>query len=313
MGSRERAIPRLRLGTRGSKLALAQAHAVQSLLAPFGDVEIVTIKTSGDKGDRDRLGAFVREIQESLLREEVDIALHCLKDLPTQEVPGLRLSAHLVREDARDTLITRGPVLMDLPEGAVVGTGSVRRTSQLAAVRPDLVFRPLVGNVDTRLGKLVSGEYDAIVLALAGLRRLGILESWSEFAYAGLSVHTLSEEEMLPAPGQAVLVLETRESDAASHEVVKRFNHEDTEICARAERAFLKAFGGGCSVPVAASGVVEREGLELRGLVASPDGRVVLRGVQAGSKGDWRWLAARLVEELAARGAMDVFKRGAEL
>jgi len=270
-------------------------------------VEIVTIKTSGDRGDRDRLGAFVREIQEALLRDEVDVALHCLKDLPTEPVPGLRLSAHLEREDPRDAFISRGPTLQELPKEAVIGTGSVRRTSQLAAVRPDLTFRPLLGNVDTRMRKLMSGEYDAIILAVAGLRRLGVLDAWESSEYAELVVRPLELDQMVPAPGQAVLVLETRESDAIAHEWVAALGHADTETCATAERTFLRAFGGGCSVPVAALATASDGRLTLHGLVASPDGKTVLRRIESAAASDGISLARRLTQEMGNAGAFELF------
>lgn len=277
---------------------MAQAVALEaSLKAADHEVEIVPVRTSGDRGHREVLGAFVKEIQEALLRDEVDVALHCLKDLPTRPVPGLALSAYLEREDPRDTLISRGPTLTELPQGAVVGTGSLRRTSQLAAARPDLVFRPLMGNVDTRMRKLMAGEYDAIVLAVAGLKRLGVLDAWAASEYGSLVVHTLSPDEMLPAPGQAVLVLETRADDAASVEAIRFLHHSATQAASDAERAFLAAFGGGCSVPVAALA----SGGTLTGLVASPDGTTVLRGT--GSDG------AALAEDLGARGAFEIVRR----
>lgn len=292
-------------------MALAQAHMVKGLIEAHGgglEVEIVTIKTSGDRGDRDRLGAFVREIQEALLRDEIDVALHCLKDLPTQEVPGLRLSAYLEREDPRDTLISRGPDLSELPRGAVVGTGSVRRTSQLASQRPDLTFRPLMGNVDTRLRKLMSGEYDAIVLAIAGLKRLGVLEDWASSDYRELTVHPLSPEEMLPAPGQAVLVLETRSDDKDSIRAVSPLHHAPTQQCADAERHFLMAFGGGCSVPVAALAIEEGDEIELTGLVASPDGTKVVRGGHRQLLHIGGSIGTHLAESFRSQGAFELFK-----
>ncbi len=277
---------------------MAQAHALEATLKDAGhDVEIVTVRTSGDQGHREVLGAFVKEIQEALLRNEVDVALHCLKDLPTRPVPGLALSAYLEREDPRDTLISRGPTLSELPEGATVGTGSLRRTSQLAAARPDLQFRPLMGNVDTRMRKLMAGEYDAIVLAIAGLKRLGVLDAWAESEYRSLVVHPLAPAEMLPAPGQAVLVLETRSDDAASIDAVRTLHHESTQAASDMERIFLHAFGGGCSVPVAALA----DGKGLVGLVASPDGKTVLRGTGA----DGEALAA----ELGSRGAFEIVRK----
>lgn len=302
-------IASLRLGTRGSRLALAQAEAVKALLESRHDglsVEIVPIKTSGDRGNRERLGAFVREIQEALLANQVDVALHCLKDLPTEPAPGLCLAAYLPREDARDTLITRGEDFAALKADAVVGTGSVRRTSQLAARRPDLTFRPLVGNVDTRLRKLMEGEYDAIVLAIAGLKRLGVLDRWDASEYAALTVRPLDPEDMLPAPGQAVLVLETRADDEETVEKVAALSDYPAEVCSVAERTFLSAFGGGCSVPVAAYAWPEEDGVALAGLVASPDGKTVLRGVRRGLANAPEEIGAGLANELGGRGAFEI-------
>lgn len=269
-------------------------------------MEIVPIKTSGDRGERELLGAFVREIQEALLDERIDIALHCLKDLPTEGVSGLQLSAHLEREDPRDALICRGSGLESLPSGAVLGTGSVRRTSQMIARRSDLTFKPLVGNVDTRLRKLIAGEYQGIVLAMAGLKRLGLLESWAESEYAVLSVHPMAGDVMLPAPGQAVLVLETRDADHASIGLVAHLDHKETRAAATAERAFLKTFGGGCSVPVAAFARAGETTLVLEGLVASLDGRQVIRGVESNGVGHPESVGKRLAEKLGAQGAFEI-------
>ncbi len=300
----------LRLGTRGSRLAMAQAEKFRAQLmagSPGLSVEIIAIKTSGDLGKRERLGAFVREIQESLFRNEVDIALHCLKDLPTESVLGLRLSAYLEREDVRDTLVSRGPALKDLPAGSIIGTGSVRRTSQLNATCPGHQYRPLVGNVDTRLRKLMEGEYDAIVLAHAGLKRLGLFHDWASTDYATLKVHHFAIEALVPAPGQAVIVAETREGDAEAHSVVSMHEHRPSRLCADAERDFLRAFGGGCSVPVAAYATLKGESLSLTGLVAAPDGSVVLRDTESGHSSDGSGVAARLTERLGAQGAFELF------
>lgn len=301
---------KLRLGTRGSRLALAQAHSISAMLRelnPGLEVEIVTIKTSGDRGERDQLGAFVKEIQQALLQNEVDAALHCLKDLPTEPVGGLQLSAHLQREDPRDAFISRGESFDDLPHGATIGTGSVRRTSQLAAKRPDLKFKPLVGNIDTRMRKLMSGEYDAIILAIAGLRRLGVLETWQESEYRGLVVQPLDTEVMVPAPGQAVLVLETRAGDSAAIQAVRTLHDASAEACATAERAFLQSFGGGCSVPVAAIGRTEGGDMLLTGLVAAPDGSKVLRLAGVAPEAEGVALAKRLAQTLSEQGARDLF------
>lgn len=300
---------RLRLGTRGSKLALAQATNLKATLErlhPGLEIEITPITTSGDKGNREIVGSFVREIQHALLENRVDLALHCLKDLPTEQVTGLTLAAHLHREDPRDALI--GPVesILDLPAGATVGTGSVRRTSQLSSLRPDLRFLPLLGNIDTRLRKLREGEYDAIILAIAGLKRLGLTETWSQ-DHPDLFVTPLEFDQMLPAPGQAVLVIETRASDAFAIEKAGVLNDEPSQLCSATERLFLAEFGGGCSVPVASFGTYDHGALHLSGLVASPDGRRVLRGT---STGDTPTETARvLFEELRSQGALDLFER----
>jgi len=300
---------KLRLGTRGSKLALAQAVQVKATLERLHNgltVEIVPITTSGDKGNREVLGSFVREIQHALLENRVDAALHCLKDLPTQAVDGLTLAAHMEREDPRDALIGRVESFQDLPSRAHVGTGSVRRTSQLASVRPDLSFSPLVGNIDTRLRKLAEGQYDAIILAIAGLKRLGLLETW-DADHPGLRVTPLEFDQMLPAPGQAVLVLETRMADDFAQGIVGLLNDESTRLCATAERTFLAEFGGGCSVPVAAFGTVHKGAVHLSGLVAAPDGSRVLRGT---STGETPAEAARvLFANLSAQGALQLFER----
>jgi hydroxymethylbilane synthase len=266
------------------------------------EAEIVVIKTSGDRGDRDRLGAFVREIQEALLAGTVDCGLHCLKDLPTEGVAGLRLSAFLTREDPRDALISPGVSLDELPRGAVVGTGSVRRTSQLAAGRPDLAFRRLVGNVDTRLRKVWEGEYAAIVLAMAGLNRLGLKGD----VLGGLRAQPLETDVMLPAPGQAILVLETRAGDDAAMDSVAFLDDADTRACAVAERAFLRTFGGGCSVPVGALAVPKAGDLRLDGIVASPDGRQVLRGTSCGLIADAERIGERLGREIGVAGGFEI-------
>lgn len=298
----------LRLGTRGSKLAMAQATNLKATLERLHEgltVEIVPITTSGDKGNRDIVGSFVREIQHALLENRVDLALHCLKDLPTEPVTGLVLATHLEREDPRDALIGSATSIQALPQGAHVGTGSVRRTSQLANLRPDLRFSPLVGNIDTRLRKLAEGQYDAIILAIAGLKRLGLTDTWEQ-DHPGVSVTPLNYDEMLPAPGQAVLVIETRENDQFARRVAGVLNSESARLCASAERRFLSNFGGGCSVPVAAFGTYDKGAIHLAGLVASPSGTEVLRGAATGETAED---AARLLfDELSEKGAMELFQ-----
>lgn len=302
---------RLRLGTRGSKLALAQATNLKATLERLHaglEVEIVPITTSGDKGNREVIGSFVREIQHSLLENRVDAALHCLKDLPTEQVVGLTLAAHLEREDPRDALIAPVASIAELDEGATVGTGSVRRTSQLASIRRDLKFLPLLGNIDTRLRKLREGQYDAIILATAGLKRLGLTATWAD-DHPDLTVTSLDFDQMLPAPGQAVLVVETRADDSFARGIVGVLNDETSRLCANAERLFLAEFGGGCSVPVAAFGTFDKGAVHLSGLVASPDGRRVLRGTATGATPDEA--ARMLFEQLRSEGALDLFERAA--
>ena len=306
--------PKLLLGTRGSKLALAQAYKAQETIQNRHtglDVEIVPIKTSGDRGDRDRLGACVREIQDALLSGAVDVGLHCLKDLPVDSPEGLCMAAYLPREDPSDAFIGTVSNFDELPKGAVVGTGSIRRSSQIANRRPDLSFKPLVGNIDTRLGKLLKGEYDAIILAIAGLKRLHLLEQWSTLEYASLTVNAMSSDKMLPAPGQAVLVLETREDNTRARELVSFLEHPETRACATAERAFLKVFGGGCSMPIAAMACMERGELQLEGLVAAPDGSCVIRGFELGPLDSPESVAKTLATRLGEQGAWDLISQGA--
>lgn len=287
--------PTLRIGTRGSKLALAQVDIIRPLVAAAGyDLDVHIIRTSGDKGDRDKLGAFVSEIQTALLEGKVDIGLHCLKDLPTTSTPGLHISAYLNRESALDTIILREESWLDLPPGSVVGTGALRRTAQLRAIRPDLTYRPLVGNVDTRLQKLSEGEYDAIVLAEAGLNRLGIT---SAHHYEKLSL-----DQMLPAAGQGVLVLETRSEGPD----LSALDIREVRFCALAERSFLGRFGTGCRLPIGAYAETDGETISLQVCVAKPDGTNILRVIGHGPLADAIALGNHLAEDLIAHGALDL-------
>jgi hydroxymethylbilane synthase len=251
----------IRLGTRSSRLAMAQANeAAGALRAAGGDaVEIVNIRTRGDSlsersptghlvvGD----GQFTTELEHALLAHDIDVAVHSLKDLPTEPTPGLELAAILERADPRDCLLSWHPGgLAELPFGARVGTGSVRRAAQLAAARIDLVAAPIRGNVDTRLARLESGEFDAVVLAAAGLDRLGTPVRDDQ---------RLSFDVMLPAPGQGAIVLQTRAGEA---DIVAAADHEPTRVAVTAERALLRQLGGGCLAPLGA--LAELDGAELR-------------------------------------------------
>lgn len=294
----------LRLGTRGSQLALAQARLVAGRLeaaAPGLRVDLVTIATAGDRdqstplAEGERPGWFTTAIQEALQRGEVDLAVHSLKDLPTRRPEGLVIAAVPLREDPRDALVSRaGQPLRSLPPGAVVGTGSPRREAQLREIRPDLQVRPIRGNVETRLRKVRDGEYDAAVVALAGLRRLGLdAEAAEVFGF----------EEMLPAPGQGALAVECRAADEAVRQLLARIDDPQVRLAVTAERAFLAAIEGGCSYPAAAYAEHFGSTLKLHALIA-PGGRIIrskMGGPAETAAGLGRQLAAELLER-AARG-----------
>jgi hydroxymethylbilane synthase len=274
----------LTIGSRGSRLALWQANWVKDRLMSLHDgleVHIEIIKTSGDVMRDVPLatiggkGVFTKEIEEALLDGRVDLAVHSLKDLPTILPEGLQLSAISEREDARDALILRAydsganASLESLPEGATVGTSSQRRAAQLRHVRGDLQIKDLRGNVDTRLRKLDAGEYDAIILASAGLLRLGFGHRISQ---------AIPTETILSAVGQGALAIETRAGDAGTIRLIQPLNHEPTRLACAAERALLRALGGGCQTPIAAHAVVTNaDRLKLDGLVASVKGELIVR------------------------------------
>lgn len=295
----------LRIGTRGSALARWQSeHVAERLRAldPTREVELVVIHTQGDKildvplariGDR---GLFVKEIEEALLRGEVDLAVHSLKDMPTAQPEGLVLAAISERHDPRDSVVSRhGGGLAALPPGAVVGTSSLRRRAQLMAAYPRLEFRDVRGNVNTRLAKLDAGDYDALIMAKAGLERLGL---------EGRITEVLGFEICLPAVGQGALAVETREADAETRGLVERAIADPaTTACTRAERALLAALEGGCQVPIAAHAVPEGDGLALSALVASLDGSVLKRCVRVGPMGDPEALGRAAAADLLAQGA----------
>lgn len=298
------------IGSRGSRLALWQAESVKRQIAALhGNVEvhIEIIKTTGDVLKDAPLamiggkGVFTKELEEALFDRRIDVAVHSLKDLPTVLPEGLRISAIMLREDARDALVLRAdltienPSLKNLPAASVVGTSSLRRLSQLKYLRSDIGIKDLRGNVDTRLRKLDAGEYDAIILAAAGLRRLGFTTRISAF---------IAPEEMLPAVGQGALAIETRTADQQTHNLVAPLDHAPTRNACTAERAMLRALGGGCQLPVAAHAVQHQQHLRLDGLVAALSGDVLIRDSIEGEATE----AAQLGETLAHR----LLKRGAE-
>jgi hydroxymethylbilane synthase len=278
---------RLRIGTRGSRLARAQtdlvcralAAAHPELAAP-GALEVVVIRTTGDRvtdrplAELGGKGLFCKEIEAALLERQIDVAVHSIKDLPTWLPDGLLIGAVLEREDPRDVLIARPPAsIADLPQGAVVGTASVRRKAQLLAHRADLRVVNFRGNIDTRLRKLAAGEVDATLLALAGLRRLGI---------EGVGI-VLSPQQMLPAVGQGAIGIECRADDARSLAWLAAIDHPASSACIRAERALLAALDGSCHTPIGGHAEIAGGLLHLRGLIARPDGSACLRAERVGA------------------------------
>lgn len=290
----------IQIGTRGSALARAQAEHVTTRLAALGhDAEPVVIQTTGDRvldrplADVGGKGAFLKEIEEALLAGEIDLAVHSLKDVPTVVPRGLALCAFLERADPRDALLSASRLgLEQLPAGARVGTSSLRRRAQILALRPDLAVVELRGNVDTRLRKLGEGQCDALVLAMAGLLRLGRENE---------VVQPLDPVVLLPAPGQGVIALECRADDAELWAQVSPLHHGPSARAATAERGFLAALGGDCNVPLAAFAEAQYDGLWLRGLVASADGSRILRAEAAGN--DPEALGRRVADDLLSRGA----------
>ncbi|MCS6977538.1 MAG: hydroxymethylbilane synthase [Gemmatales bacterium] len=303
----------LRIATRGSKLALWQAEHVAGLLRPLVEprpVELVVVTTTGDRVQDRSLnviggqGAFTKEIQQALLDGRADLAVHSLKDLPTQPVPGLLLAATPPRAAVHDAFVSdKYARFEDLPEGAALGTGSVRRRAQLLHRRPDLRLFDLRGNVDTRLRKMTEGDLDGIVLAVAGLERLGLTARIAEI---------LPEEWMLPAVGQGALGLECRADDAETRAALERINHAETFQAVTAERAFLRALGGGCLVPIAGLGRIEDGILQLQGMVCSPDGSRRIAAVVSGPVSEAQAVGERLAERLLRLGAGEVLEIAAE-
>jgi hydroxymethylbilane synthase len=297
---------KIRLGTRASALAQWQANWVASRLERLSvTVEMVPISTVGDRQQQGPIGAmggqgvFTKEIQRALLDNLADLAVHSLKDLPTDDVPGLCLAAVPERAQPGDALVSRKWGSLDeLPEGAVIGSGSLRRQSQLLRARPDLKLRDIRGNVDTRLKKLDNGDFDALILAEAGLRRLGLEENITQI---------LPTSIMLPAVGQAALGLETRVDDRATRDLVEQLIHPDSFGAVTAERSMLAALRGGCLAPIGASGRVDDDGrLVLTGRVLSPDGSSCLENTATGQIDEAQQLGQEVARLLLDRGAADL-------
>jgi hydroxymethylbilane synthase len=299
-----------RIGTRGSPLAMAQAHMVQALLAaahgvPKEAVEIRVITTTGD-AIQDRplaevggKGLFTKEIEQALIDNVIDLAVHSSKDMVTVLPNGLVLAACLEREDARDVLVSRSAKsIADLPKGATMGTASLRRQAQVKLLRPDINIVPLRGNVGTRLQKISEGVADATILALAGLKRLGMADK---------ATAILDPQQFLPAVGQGAIGIEIRESDAATRAVVGAINHAATLTAVIAERAFLAVLDGSCKTPIAGHATIDGGKLAFRGLIAKPDGTAFFEASRQGAASDAAKLGADAGNELKQRAGADFF------
>jgi hydroxymethylbilane synthase len=300
----------LRLGTRGSPLALAQARMVREALAsahgwPADRIAITTIRTSGDRiqdrplAEAGGKGLFTKEIEEALLAGSIDLAVHSSKDMPTVLPPGLVLTAFLPREDVRDAFISRkAGSLAALPRGATLGTASLRRQAQALRQRPDLNIVPLRGNVETRLRRLDEGAADATLLALAGLKRLGLADA---------ATAVLDAEEFLPAVGQGAIGIETREDDGKTRALLDAINHAETATALATERAFLAVLDGSCRTPIAGHASVSGGALQFRGLIAKPDGSEAFETSRMGAVADAAALGADAGRELKQRAGRDFF------
>jgi hydroxymethylbilane synthase len=301
----------LRIGTRGSALALWQANHIADALKRLQgrEVEIVLIRTSGDRlqaasvapmngsigSEAGTKGIFIKELQEALMAGSIDLAVHSMKDVPTETPPGLLLAAITRREDPRDCLISaNGGTLKTLPSGARLGTGSLRRQAQLRHHRPDLDVLDLRGNVDTRLKKVESGEFDSIVLAMAGINRLGLAHRVTQ---------VLDEDIVLPAVGQGALGIETRADDPRTSQLVSALDDEQTRACVTAERALLEALQGGCQVPLGALASLRGGELHLEAAVFSTVGSEYVRCSENGSVEEARAIGLRLAAALIESGA----------
>jgi len=305
------------IGSRGSQLALWQANWVKDRLTEAGhEVAIEIIRTSGDKlqsyapteplpaslaqivAKAGTKGLFIKEIEEALLSGQIDLAVHSLKDLPTTLPTGLILAAVPPREDARDVFIAAdGKPFEQLPSGALVGTSSPRRQAQVRWLRPDLKLVPVRGNLTTRLRKLEDGDYAALVLAAAGIHRLGLRDRISAY---------FSFDQICPAVGQGALALEIRQGDADLAHAVAPLDDPPTHVAVRAERAMLQRLGGGCQVPIAAHASIEDAQLHLRGVVADTDGSRLIRAAATGPQGEPANLGAAVAEVLMAKGAGEI-------
>ena len=294
------------IGSRGSKLAAVQAELVLAKLretVPDLEASIVKITTRGDRDDDTPLdnfaqqGIFVKELEKALIDGRIDLAVHSLKDLPTEIPTVLSLAAVTARIDPRDVLVSRARKLAELGTGSKIGTGSLRRSIQLLALRNDLEISGIRGNIDTRLRKVSEGEIDGVIVAAAALIRLGWKDRITEY---------LPVEHFTPAVGQGALGIEIRSEDKEIRSLVSSVNHEPTWRCVTAERAFLQSLGGGCRAPIAALGIVSDGVLKLSGMIASADADHILRATVEGDAQDPEHVGKRLAKKMAEMGALDL-------
>lgn len=303
------------VGTRGSKLALTQTNQVIDKIKSFHpelEVKVKIIKTTGDLVQDKELskiggkGLFIKEIEEALLSNEIDLAVHSMKDVPHTLADGFQIGAILKRERPEDVLIMRNDLTLDtLPLSSTIGTGSLRRILQLRNLRADLNFKPLRGNIDTRLNKLANGDFDAVVLAAAGLKRLGWNEDNSDEFFKGilkhptkLNVEYLKTDNFIPAVGQGALTIEIRKNDKATHNIIKVLNDINDAICVAAERAFLREINGGCEIPIGAYATLSNDEITIKGFVGNEEKSIIYRETIKGNKNFNQSLGIELARKL---------------
>lgn len=296
------------IGARGSRLSVAQAQGIIEILKqeyPAYSFSLKKILTLGDRSknwQRDDMGIFVKEIEQALLSGKIDIAIHSMKDLPTRIHHKLNLAAVTKRIDPRDALISKDKTpFLKLKKGALIGTSSLRRQAQLLGWRPDLKIKNLRGNLDTRLRKLRKGEFDAIVAAIAGVIRLGK-------AAGDFFIQPIPASLILPAPGQGALALEVRAGDKLMETIAQRINHQKSFLCVSCERAFLRKLGGGCRLPVGAWAQIKNDKIHLEAVVASPDGKKLIRLSQKTLLKQAESLGKLLAKRVLAKGGRDILK-----
>lgn len=300
---------KIKVGTRGSLLALTQTNLVIDRLKelnPDTDFEVIKITTKGDRILDKTLskiggkGLFIKEIETALTEREIDIAIHSMKDMPSVMPEGFELGAITMRADVRDALVTKGGVSFeDLPKGAVIGTSSLRRGAQILSLRPDLVIKPIRGNVGTRMSKIETENLDGVILAAAGLDRLDL---GNEINYY------FNEDDMVPAVGQGALGIEIREGDKEVLEVIGKLAEENTTLCVEAEREFMRMLNGGCHVPIGAIATIDKDELKITAMVATCDGSKVIKASEAGPKENYLELARTVSMAIIDQGGKEILE-----